>query len=56
MSDGFRWFPFLGWKVLSEEEVEQLELDPYFRWKALTFEWLHFGLVLVGKPAGISHP
>jgi len=40
MIDKFRYFPWLGFKTLSPEDVELLELDTSFTWKGLVFEWL----------------
>jgi hypothetical protein len=45
----FRWFPFLGFKTLSDEEKELYGVPLKFTVKALTFEWFSLHMILVGK-------
>lgn len=45
----FRWFPFLGFKTLTDEEKDVYEIPRYLTVKALTFEWLYLQIILVGK-------
>ncbi len=48
-----RWFPFLGIKTLTDEDVMNYDLPYDCTYKALVFEWfdLYVLLVAVGKPA-----
>lgn len=45
----YRWFPFLGYKTLNDEEKAQFEIPRELTCKALTFEWLGIFIILVGK-------
>lgn len=48
----FRYFPFLGIRTLSADEVYLFDLGSDFTYKALLFEWLDYSILLfaVGKP------
>ena len=47
----FRYFPFLGFKALTDDEVSMFDLDASFNYKALLLEWLDYSFLLfaVGK-------
>lgn len=44
----YRRFPFLGFKVLTDEEAESYDLDTNFKYRALVFEWFDFAILLLG--------
>jgi hypothetical protein len=41
-----RWFPFLGVRDVPTEYARGFGLDANWRWKALEFEWLDYGIML----------
>ena len=43
----YRYFPFLGFKTLSDEEADLFDLDLDFTYKALLFEWFDFSILLL---------
>jgi hypothetical protein len=40
------WLPFLGWRVLDDTEVVQLELDTGWRWELFEFSWFGHGFAM----------
>lgn len=45
----FRWFPFLGFKTLTDDEKDAYDIPRQLTCKALTFEWLYLQIMLIGK-------
>ena len=45
----FRYFPWLGWKTLNDEETEAFDLDTKYSYKAFTFEWGPLAFLIWGK-------
>lgn len=45
----FRWFPWLGFKTLTDEEKDVYEIPRHLTVKALTFAWAYLNVILVGK-------
>lgn len=48
----FRYFPFLGFKALDEDDVEAYELDPLpvdREYYGLVFEWAILGFIFLVK-------
>lgn len=44
-----RYFPFLGFKTLEDDEKELYDLPLDMDWKALVFEWFSLFILIAGK-------
>ena len=44
-----RWFPFLGFKTLTDEDVMNYNLPYEYTYKALVFEWLNFYFLIAAQ-------
>lgn len=42
-------FPFLGFKTLTDEDVEMYDLDPDYEYKGFVFEWLGLCILWYAK-------
>lgn len=40
------WIPFVGFRSLPEEVIEELELDPYAKCSGFMLSWLGYTLIL----------
>lgn len=47
------WIPFLGYRVLDAEIIDELGLDRSWRWEGLILEWMGSGIVLWARPVEV---
>lgn len=50
----YRYFPWLGFKTLTTDEIDLYELDHRYSYKALVFEWLSLHLLIVARASLIK--